>query len=120
MASRCVFKNIVALGWGVALILSFSSAQADVKKEKLEIQEATADNQSSKRSGLERTRMIRQNLVQDTNLSINAQNIKIITIKGKVILDGLVNSKSEKARVEELARAAAGTAQIESKLKIKQ
>lgn len=56
--------------------------------------------------------------VVDANLSINAQNVKIITQDGKVTLRGPVKSADEKKMVEDIARDVAGDAKVDSQLEI--
>ena len=50
------------------------------------------------------TRKIRQALMADTALSTTAQNIKIITVHGKVILRGPVTSLREKRNIAKMAQ----------------
>lgn len=80
----------------------------------------TADQQSSKKSDIELTRKIRQNLVKDDSLSTNAHNVKIISSEGKVVLKGHVASDEEKANVENRARGIAGEANVHSELEVAQ
>ena len=68
---------------------------------------------------VEVTRKIRETLTADTNLSMNAKNIKIITLKGVVTLRGPVNSKEEIAKIENVAQQVAGPQRrVHSELKI--
>jgi osmotically-inducible protein OsmY len=70
------------------------------------------------RSDLEITRSIRQSLVKDPHLSLDAHNIKIITQNGKVILKGPVRSDEEKAIVAEKAKTIAGSKNVEDQLQV--
>lgn len=79
---------------------------------------ATAESQSNDASSLELTRKIRSSLTSDKHLSINAQNVKIITHDGKVTLVGPVKSMAEKATVERIAKNHAGTVPVESQITI--
>jgi hyperosmotically inducible periplasmic protein len=56
--------------------------------------------------------------VVDANLSITAQNVKIITQDGRVTLRGPVKSEEEKKKVEDIARSVAGESQVDSQLEI--
>ncbi len=56
--------------------------------------------------------------VMDAKLSINAQNVKIITQDGRVTLRGPVNSEAEKVRIEEIAKSVAGD-KVDSQLELK-
>ncbi len=56
--------------------------------------------------------------VVDTKMSVNAQNVKIITQDGKVTLRGPVKTADEKNRIEEIARSVAGENNVDSQLEI--
>ena len=58
--------------------------------------------------------------VVDTKMSVNAQNVKIITQNGKVTLRGPVKTADEKSRIEEMARSVAGENNVDSQLEIEQ
>lgn len=68
----------------------------------------TAENQGRTKSDMEMTRMIREKITANEELSIGAQNIKIITNKGRVTLKGTVANAAEKQEVEAIARGVAG------------
>ena len=59
------------------------------------------------------TQAIRQALMKDGELSMTAKNIKIITANGQVTLRGPVKTAQEKAKIDQLAKSAAGGAQID-------
>ena len=61
---------------------------------------------------------IRQSLIKG-GLSGTARNVKVVTTNGRVNLSGNVNSESEKAKVESVARTAAGSVTVDSQLKVK-
>ena len=56
--------------------------------------------------------------VVDTKMSINAQNVKIITQDGKVTLRGPVKNADEKNQIEEIARSVAGEKNVDSQLEV--
>ena len=58
--------------------------------------------------------------VVDTKMSVNAQNVKIITQDGKVTLRGPVKTADEKKRIEEIARSVAGENNVDSQLEVEQ
>ncbi len=60
---------------------------------------------------------IRKSVV-DTKMSINAQNVKIITQDGVVTLRGPVKTQEEKNRIEEIARNVAGVKSVDSQLEV--
>lgn len=63
------------------------------------------------------TASIRKSVV-DTDMSINAQNVKITTQNGVVTLSGPVKTQDEKNRIEEIARGAPGVKSVDSQLEI--
>ena len=65
------------------------------------------------------TQTIRQALMKDSELSTTAKNIKIITANGQVTLRGPVKTAQEKARIDQLAKSAAGSARIDDQLDVK-
>lgn len=59
---------------------------------------------------------IRRAIMADHDLSFNAQNVKIETLRGSVVLRGLVNTQPEMDRVVQIARNVAGLTQVDSEL----
>jgi len=80
---------------------------------------ATSGDQSNNSADIKITQAIRQALVKDGELSSTAKNIKVITANGQVTLRGPVNNAQEKAKVDQIARSAAGGAQIVDQLDVK-
>ena len=56
--------------------------------------------------------------VVDTKMSVNAQNVKIITQDGRVTLRGPVKTAEEKKRIEEIAHSVAGIDKVDSLLEV--
>jgi osmotically-inducible protein OsmY len=79
----------------------------------------TSGDQSNSSADLKITQAIRQALMKDSELSTTAKNVKIITNNGQVILRGPVKNAQEKAKIEQLARSAAGGAKIDDQLDVK-
>lgn len=79
----------------------------------------SADEQSNDKADVEITRKIRQSIVKDKSLSTNAHNVKIITVKGKVVLKGPVASNDEKMKIEKIAGTVAGADQMVSEIEVK-
>jgi osmotically-inducible protein OsmY len=75
-------------------------------------------DQSHAESDVEMTRSIRKMLVDDDTLGTNAQNVKVITVNGKVTLRGPVATADEQARVVALAKQAAGADRVVSELQV--
>ena len=78
----------------------------------------TSGDQSNSSADLKTTQAIRQALMKDSELSATAKNIKVITADGHVTLRGPVRTAQEKSKIDELAKSAAGGAQIEDQLEI--
>jgi hyperosmotically inducible protein len=79
----------------------------------------TSGDQSNTSTDLKTTQAIRQALMKDGELSTTAKNIKVITANGHVILRGPVKTAQEKAKIDQLAKSAAGGAQIDNQLDVK-
>jgi osmotically-inducible protein OsmY len=79
----------------------------------------TSGDQSNSPADLKITQAIRQALMRDPELSTTAKNIKVITANGQVTLRGPVKTAKEKAKIDKIARSAAGGAQIADQLDVK-
>jgi osmotically-inducible protein OsmY len=103
-----------------AVFLSFSFARAEnpgglVPDKPLGI---TAEHQSNDETDVTITVKIRQAVVKDGELSLYAQNVKIITVDGQVVLKGPVRSEQEKMKVERLAQDIAGKDNVSSEMEV--
>jgi len=78
----------------------------------------TSGDQSNSSADLKITQAIRQALMKDRELSTTAKNIKVITANGQVTLRGPVKSAQEKAKIDQIAKSAAGGVQIDNQLDI--
>jgi osmotically-inducible protein OsmY len=78
----------------------------------------TSGDQSNSSTDLKITQAIRQALRKDGELTTTAKNIKIITENGQVTLRGPVKTAQEKAKIDQLAKSAAGSAQIDDQLEV--
>jgi len=79
----------------------------------------TSGDQSNSSADLKITQAVRQALMKDGELSTTAKNIKVITANGQVTLRGPVKTAQEKARVTQIAKSAAGGAQVDDQLDVK-
>ena len=79
----------------------------------------TSGDQSNSSADLKTTQAIRQALMKDGELSMTAKNIKVITANGHVTLRGPVKTAQEKAKIDQLAKSAAGGVQIDNQLDVK-
>lgn len=64
------------------------------------------------------TQKIRQAIMADGALSMNAKNIKIITINGVVTLRGPVASSQEKDMIARKVKAVQGITQVDNQLEV--
>ena len=80
----------------------------------------TSGDQSNSPADLKVTQAIRSALMKDSELSTNAKNIKVVTANGQVTLRGPVNSPQEKTKINQIARSAAGEAEIVDQLDVKE
>jgi osmotically-inducible protein OsmY len=78
----------------------------------------TSGDQSNSSADLKITQAIRQALMKDGELSTSAKNVKVITENGQVTLRGPVKTVQEKAKVDQLAKSAAGGANIVDQLDV--
>jgi hyperosmotically inducible periplasmic protein len=79
----------------------------------------TSGDQSNSSSDLKVTQDIRRALMKDSELSMTAKNIKIVTADGQVTLRGPVKTAQEKTKIAQIAKSAAGGAQIVDQLDVK-
>lgn len=65
------------------------------------------------------TQTIRQALVAHEALSMNAKNVKVITLEGEVALRGPVENASEKVTINRIAEQTAGVTRVIDLLEVK-
>lgn len=106
-------KSVVVAGMLLA-VSAFAegvgpSTQTTMEKRTLT---RTAQDQSTSPRDVELTRKIREQIVADKSLSMRAKNVTIISQNGQVTLKGPVATNQEQAKVEEIAKKAAGTTSV--------
>jgi osmotically-inducible protein OsmY len=69
---------------------------------------ASADAQKNDKTDLSLSRRIRQSVMADKSLSTYAHNVKIVSVDGRVTLNGVVGSADERASVYAKAVSIAG------------
>jgi hyperosmotically inducible protein len=79
----------------------------------------TPEDQIESESDIKITADIRKAVVADESLSVNAQNVKIITRHGVVTLRGPVESEAESVKLGLIAKQTAGVTQVDNQLEIK-
>lgn len=117
-----IFSSAILLLAGSPVFADSSPAAPDNSKINKRDQSESAkipDHQSNDKSDVELTRQIRKEITKDDSLSILAQNVKIITEKGKVTLRGPVNSQDEKEKIGQKAQQIAGSDKVENELDVK-
>jgi hyperosmotically inducible protein len=75
-------------------------------------------DQSNKPEDVDLTRRVRQAVEHDSNLSMEAKNIKIITVDGVVWLRGPVKSADEKVEIARAAHEIAGARNVRDQLDV--
>ena len=78
----------------------------------------TSIDQNENKADIQITADIRKQVVE-TKMSVDAQNVKIITQDRKVTLRGPVKTEEEKKKIEEIAAAVAGADHVDSHLEVK-
>jgi hyperosmotically inducible periplasmic protein len=78
----------------------------------------TPTDQSNDPADLAVTQKIRQALMDQSDLSMTAQNVKIVTVHGRVMLRGPVANATERAKIEMLAKSIAGTDNVTNELEL--
>lgn len=63
---------------------------------------------------------IRKEILRQEGLSVNARNVKIITVNGRVTLRGPVGTEEEKRLIGEIATGVAQAANVDNQLEVKQ
>jgi osmotically-inducible protein OsmY len=79
---------------------------------------STADAQKNNATDIALTQQIRKSVIQDKSLSTYAHNVKIVTVNGRVTLNGVVRDAGEKDAIERKAQAVAGRANVTDALTI--
>jgi hyperosmotically inducible protein len=79
----------------------------------------TAEKQSNSKDDLALTQKIRQAVMKDGSLSMDAKNVKIIAQDGKITLKGPVESQKEKDTIATEAGEIAGKDKVDNQLEVK-
>jgi hyperosmotically inducible protein len=100
-----------------------STAEVDNSKQNVRDRNnatLTSGDQGNSKTDLDLTSQIRKSVVSSTNnFSVMAQNIKIITVNGKVTLRGPVQTTEEKFRIAKTAQSIAGENNVSDQLEVK-
>ncbi|OAH96169.1 BON domain-containing protein [Methylomonas methanica] len=79
----------------------------------------TPEDQKETEGDIKITAAIRQAVVKNESLSVNAQNVKIITRNGVVTLRGPVKNEAEKIKLQDIAKQTPGVLQVNNNLEFK-
>jgi len=79
----------------------------------------TPTDQSGAPGDVAVTQDVRKALVDDSNLSVDAKNVKVITQDGKVTLRGVVASAAERDRIVAKVEALPGVTSVDDQLEVK-
>lgn len=77
-------------------------------------------SQGSGDADIQETVRVRRAIIADRTMSIDAQNIKIITVNGKLTLRGTVDSVDEQQRIDQLTRDTIGSQPLDDQLNVTQ
>ncbi|MFA7336917.1 MAG: BON domain-containing protein [Candidatus Obscuribacterales bacterium] len=94
-----------------------NNSSKNARDEKLG--KATAQNQSGQKKDVDITRELRKAIMATKGMSIDGQNVKIVTRKGVVTLRGPVSSESEKNLIGDLAKNCPSVVSFTNQLEIK-
>ena len=78
----------------------------------------TPMDQGNSQADINTTAQIRREIMSDQNMSMNAKNVKIVTMNGHVTLRGPVNSVDEKTRIAEIANRIAQSGNVDNQLEV--
>jgi sporulation protein YlmC with PRC-barrel domain len=85
----------------------------------LENKRSMRDGDSGSKEDVNMTRLIRSE-INDSNLSMSAKNIMIVTHNGEVTLRGVVKDREEHQEILRIARGHAGDSEIKDELKVEE
>jgi hyperosmotically inducible protein len=118
-------KTLFATLFAVAALSACKSHSTDTpaadntaKNERDRAVTPTADNATNDKATRDLTQKIRQAVMDDSSLSTNAHNCKIVVQGGTVTLVGPVASDAERTKVEQIATAQAGGNKIVNQLEV--
>jgi len=78
----------------------------------------TPIDQNENETDVKITADIRKRVVDHSDFSTDAQNVKIITADGKVTLRGPVKTQAEKDEIEKIAHEVAGKDKVDNQIEV--
>ena len=117
-----MIKKMLIISSLCVALSSCDSMQPDntARNERDRNETLTPGDQSENELDRTITQEIRKMIMDDENLSMNAKNVKIITVDGIVTLRGPVNSDEEKMSIDQKAKSAAGVKSVDNQIEIVQ
>ena len=103
---------------GAALAQTADNSKANAAAVNSSDSSSIADGQKNNSLDLKLTQTIRKSVMADKALSVDAHNVKIVSVNGYVTLNGVVRSDSEKASVEAKAVQVAGPDKVKDDLQV--
>ncbi|HTC43666.1 MAG TPA: BON domain-containing protein [Steroidobacteraceae bacterium] len=103
---------------GTALGQPPDNSSSNVTAENSSNRASVADGQTNDAQDLMTTQSIRRSVMADAQLSLDAHNVKIVTVRGHVTLNGVVRSDAERASVAAKAVNVAGIDNVVNDLKV--
>lgn len=120
-ASQLVMADLVRAGQDAAIYLAADSALENTQRNARDKDGTTLTPEDQKETGndVNITADIRKTAVKDESLSVNAQNVKIITGNGIVTLRGIVENANESKKLENIAQKTRGVLRVDNQIEIK-
>jgi len=119
--SLIMMAGTVQAGQNAALYLAADSAleNTEINARDKDNTTLTPEDQKENESDIKITAEIRQAIIKNKSLSVNAQNVKIITRNGVVTLRGPVETKKESKKLRKIAKHTPGVLKVDNQLEIK-
>jgi hyperosmotically inducible periplasmic protein len=115
---RIDFLLVLGMSLGSMAIAQTGADNSQVNARDTSVNEITADQQKANANDTRITAQIRKEIMKEKTFSTNAQNVKIITVNGKVTLKGPVSSLAEQNSILKHARAVAGSSNVVNEIAI--
>ena len=121
MGSLLMMTGAVRAEQNTAIYLATGPAAENTERNVIDKDNTTLtpEDQKETESDIKITAAIRQAVVKNKSLSVNAQNVKIITRNGTVTLRGPVENKKESKKIKKIAKHTPGVLKVENQLEIK-
>ena len=119
--SLIMMTGAVQAGQNAAIYLAADSAleNTEINARDKDNTTLTPEDQKENESDIKVTADIRQAIIKDKSLSVDAQNVKIISRNGVVTLRGPVETKKESKKLRKIAKHTPGVLKVDNQLEIK-